>query len=444
MRCARWVCKCLRTALTCVPVVHSIYIDVVNHFGRAGGFDCILERLLPAPVEEPLAAGEAAGDILEVAVKAQAERDEALRVAQAAERAEREEALRVAREAAQAEMQAEMQAALAAARAADDADADADPAAEDAHVGATGGQPTGEGSGEAVPSAAHVPDEDGGADTAPPPPLSPPNLSSATRPGAVALNDTPEMLQLDELAKPAAAATLPTRPADSTLPSLDVVKALVESVANVREVMARPFGLRYVPPLRDCVFALLRRLPAKDMRDMTKDSIKAITTPMRKLLSRFFNHLQRAVSLDAFALDLAFKCFTSEFYNLRLNGFRMILDAIQASTRKNCPWPHYVKAPVLATWVFRRGIIDMVFGGTGDREYIQRSLPFLKFLAQAVRAVTMCRCAVPPLARHALTLCLRRIPSPHKRWTPFGRWSRARTWTPSSRSTRCSVKCVCT
>jgi len=99
------------------------------------------------------------------------------------------------------------------------------------------------------------------------------------------------------------------------------------------------------------------------------------------LLLRFFNHVQCARGLDPFLLDMAFKCFTSEYFNVRLSGFRMILDAIGVSIRKNCPWPPYTKPIMLAEWIGHRGIIDMVFGGSGDREFVQRSSPLLQFMA---------------------------------------------------------------
>ena len=60
----------------------------------------------------------------------------------------------------------------------------------------------------------------------------------------------------------------------------------------------------------------------------------------------------------------------------------MLLDTIKDCIRTNCPMPHYIKAATMARWMDKRKVIDLIFGHGGSREMIQRSVDFLKFMAQ--------------------------------------------------------------
>jgi len=273
------------------------YVEVVNHFGPSG-MEAVLSRVLPLATDDVPAEGEAARDILAESYTRHITRLRADAEARRLAKELQEASMEAACEASQAAAEEAAAAATAAAAAAAEPDAASDstphqgsdtsdePADADADATQTGAGGDA-GSGAATTDAGGAADSAGGsgdADAATQPSQQQTtttttttkkkkNMSSAHMPGAEAPSTTPEMLHLDELSALCPMADVPTRAADSALPSVGVVRLLVEAVANTRNVLSRPWGLSFVLRLRDAVCACLLSVPDRSLREVTREVI---------------------------------------------------------------------------------------------------------------------------------------------------------------------------
>jgi ubiquitin carboxyl-terminal hydrolase 34 len=95
-------------------------------------------------------------------------------------------------------------------------------------------------------------------------------------------------------------------------------------VGNMSEMLHRKFCYDFVPKLWEGVRANLLGTPDSNLRNFTSQKISESLTGMGMLLKRVYSLKEKTEMIDKLEMQVALKCFNSDFLERKLQGLKAI------------------------------------------------------------------------------------------------------------------------
>ncbi|CAM9251015.1 unnamed protein product, partial [Choristocarpus tenellus] len=155
------------------------------------------------------------------------------------------------------------------------------------------------------------------------------------------------------------------------------LKDAVGAVASIRPLLSRGVASSIIQGLATASIAALKGFPDTELRGLSRDRLEGILSALRELLKRGSRRGLVAVTMERLQLDLALKFYKCPYMERKLNGLKVLTDAVSAVTQGNGAG---LTRQGLVEWLDENNFIRMLF--SGHTQLIQRSGEILSFLCR--------------------------------------------------------------
>ena len=167
------------------------------------------------------------------------------------------------------------------------------------------------------------------------------------------------------------------------------------------QVVTWDFGMALVTLLRDLASTALLVQAADLARATPPFKVDAFCQAIRVAITRFFVPVEVAEVTERLQLDYARICFKSSLFNVKLAGFKSLVDYVklagqytEKSTAKNVP--SFMVKKVLVTWLQDYGVIEEVRAMFTDRWRVEPNRHRRQAVDDCLSCAVLDRCLGPP------------------------------------------------
>ncbi|CAD8179644.1 unnamed protein product [Paramecium octaurelia] len=169
--------------------------------------------------------------------------------------------------------------------------------------------------------------------------------------------------------------------------TIDFLHFYMQVLNNIHEMLNKSFVSSYVPTLEIAVQNNILQSPDNNLRNFSAQKITDILQSLANLLKRVYTLQRRQEIIDKFDFDIAFKCFTSDFLERKIQGLKAIQELIKRTKDQYNQYgiQEYQKQAAIQTileWLNEKKIFESLYVGSGNSHLVQRSGEFFKFLVE--------------------------------------------------------------
>ncbi|CAD8084108.1 unnamed protein product [Paramecium sonneborni] len=169
--------------------------------------------------------------------------------------------------------------------------------------------------------------------------------------------------------------------------TIDFLHSYMVVLNNFQEMLNRQFVLTYVPKLFDAVQNNILLSADNNLRNFSSQKIIEILQALSNLLKRVFALQKRQEMIDRLDLDIAYKCFTSDFLERKIQGLKAIQELIKKTKDQYNQYGMQEQQKqqaiqMILEWLNEKKIFESLYVGSGNSHLVQRSAEFFKFLIE--------------------------------------------------------------
>ncbi|CAM9303716.1 unnamed protein product, partial [Hapterophycus canaliculatus] len=177
---------------------------------------------------------------------------------------------------------------------------------------------------------------------------------------------------------PVAAAAAPEVP-------LGAVRHALAAVASIRPLLARRVARAVLDRTATAVTAALKGAPDSELRGLTRERLEGIMSGFREVLKRGHRSSEAFRRVERLQLDLALKLYSCPFMERKLQGLKILADAVTASETPLSTSMLQANSPALTPkelveWLEDNDFVKALFAG--HTQLIRRSGDVLGFLCR--------------------------------------------------------------
>ncbi|CAD8206268.1 unnamed protein product [Paramecium pentaurelia] len=169
--------------------------------------------------------------------------------------------------------------------------------------------------------------------------------------------------------------------------TIEFLHIYMQILNNIHEMLHKQFIINYVPALQIAVQNNILQSTDNNLRNFSAQKITDILQSLTNLLKRVYPIQKRSEIIDRFDLDIAFKCFTSDFLERKIQGLKAIQELIKRTKDlyNQYGMQEYQKQAAIQKileWLNEKKIFETLYVGSGNSHLVQRSGEFFKFLIE--------------------------------------------------------------
>ncbi|CAD8116913.1 unnamed protein product [Paramecium sonneborni] len=169
--------------------------------------------------------------------------------------------------------------------------------------------------------------------------------------------------------------------------TIDFLHSYVVVIYNFQELLHRQFVQTYIPQLFDAVQNNILSSPDNNLRNFSSQKIIDILQALSNLLKRVHPLQKRQEMIDRLDLDIAYKCFTSDFLERKIQGLKAIQELIKKTKDQYNQygiqeWQKQAAIQMILEWLNEKKIFETLYVGSGNSHLVQRSAEFFRFLIE--------------------------------------------------------------
>ena len=110
---------------------------------------------------------------------------------------------------------------------------------------------------------------------------------------------------------------------------IDQLHNMLVTIGQMHEMLHRRFAVAYAPRLTDAVVFNLMNSPDNNLRNFSTQRIQESLQALGLVAKRYYSLKEKTEMIDRLDMDLAIKCFKSEFLERKLQGLKQIQELIK-------------------------------------------------------------------------------------------------------------------
>jgi len=172
---------------------------------------------------------------------------------------------------------------------------------------------------------------------------------------------------------------------DNKLP-LDFLTTLVAPFKSIQPIATEEICERIVKAIKKMLTQRVESLEDRDMKDISKNTIKEFMNLMRKILSSLSNNIEAIKIMQNYEMLLSLKFIRSTSLEKRLNGLAEIRRLIDESRSdyenyyESTAKKKITEASNLAKWIIEQKVLESIYDENAHAQIIRRSSHILIFL----------------------------------------------------------------
>ncbi|CAD8206139.1 unnamed protein product [Paramecium octaurelia] len=169
--------------------------------------------------------------------------------------------------------------------------------------------------------------------------------------------------------------------------TIDFLHLYMQVLNNIYEMLHKQFVSNYVPALQVAVQNNILQSTDNNLRNFSAQKITDILQSLSNLMKRVYPIQRRSEIIDRFDLDIAFKCFTSDFLERKIQGLKAIQELIKRTKDLFNSYgmqesQKQAAIQMILEWLNEKKIFETLYAGSGNSHLVQRSGEFFKFLIE--------------------------------------------------------------
>lgn len=167
---------------------------------------------------------------------------------------------------------------------------------------------------------------------------------------------------------------------------IDVVHCFMVILGNMHEMLHRDLCLKFVPRIWVGLQQNILNSPDGNLRNFSGQKIADILIGAGAILKRVYSLKEKQEMTDRFDMDIAFKCFSSEFLERKLQGLKAIQELIKKTKEYQITMDSsdikFLSNEIMKEWLAEKKIFETLYVNSANSHLVQRSAEFFKFLLE--------------------------------------------------------------